>query len=131
MRVLIISIFSLVCLSLSAQDSFKYGHVSIVASDNIDMLVRKHIKMNEKQQTKKGFRIQLIQNSDRSKVEEKKAQFLSDFPDLKPHLVYSQPYFKLRVGDFDSRLEAYPYYKSIIKKFSTATIVPDQVNIEL
>jgi len=123
--------FSIISLSISAQETFKYGHVSIVASDNIDMLVRKHIKMNQKQQTKKGFRIQLIQNSDRSKVEQKKAEFLTDFPDLKPHMVYSQPYFKLRVGDFDSRLEAYPYYKSIIKKFSTATIVPDEVNIEL
>jgi len=131
MRVVLISIFSIITLSLSAQDTFRYGHVSIVASDNIDMLVRKHINMNKKRQTIKGFRIQLIQNSDRSKVEALKAQFLSDFPDLKPHLVYSQPYFKLRVGDFDSRLKAYPYYKSIIKKFSTATIVPDQVNIEL
>lgn len=121
----------LICFNSYAQNVEEYGSVNIIADYNIDALVRKHISMNERKQTKKGFRVQLIQNSSRSTVLDRKAEFLSAFPQYRTYLIYAQPYFKLRVGDYDNRLEAYRSYLEILRKFRNATIVPDIINVKL
>ena len=122
-------LFIIVLLAIStttfAQDEM--GFVNIIASSNIDALVNKHVNMNRSSKPKKGFRIQLIQNSVRQNVLDRKEEFLMSFPEIPIYMNYAAPYFKLRVGDYNSRLEAYRALKQILYKIPTAFIVPDYV----
>jgi len=125
-------VISLIVLpKANAQTYNEVGSLNIIASYDVEKLVRKHIYINENNKKTRGFRIQLIQNSQRDKVLEKKAKFLNKFPDVKTYLSYNQPYFKLRTGDFESRLMAYPFYRQVLRSFSNAILVPDVVNIQL
>jgi len=107
----------------------QFGNISVFASSNIDALIQKHIRININKTKEDGFRIQLIQNSSRASVLEAKSQFLKYFPNIPTYLSYSSPYFKLRVGDYTDRLEAYRNYKLILRRLPNAFIVPDNVNI--
>jgi len=117
--------------NLNAQSFNEIGSLNIIATYDVEKLVRKHIYINQNTAQKRGFRIQLIQNSQRDKVLEKKSSFLRNFPDVKVYLNYNQPYFKLRAGDFESRLKAYPFYRQVLRTFNNAILVPDMVNIQL
>jgi len=106
------------------------GSLNIISTYEIDRLIRKHIFINEKTKVKKGYRIQLKQSNQRDKVTSTKAKFLNVFPEMGTYVTYNAPYFKLRTGDFESRLEAFSILSNIQKRFSNASIVPDLVNIK-
>lgn len=122
-------LFSLVIFSSSlfAQEG---GYINIIATTNIDALVNKHIRINSNRSRMNGYRIQLAQNSSRSFVLEKKNDFLTKFPDIRTYMVYEQPYFKLRVGNYQSKLEAFKMYRAILRNFGNAFIVEDFIDVE-
>ena len=51
------------------------------------------------------------------------------FPGVRSYLVYNNPQFRVRVGDFKSRREAMDLYNKVSGKFNPCMIVPDVVNI--
>lgn len=128
MRILL-SLFCLFLLSseLKAQEG---GYINIIATTNIDAIVNKHIRINSNRSRMSGYRIQLAQNSSRSFVLEKKNAFLQKFPNIRTYMVYEQPYFKLRVGNYESKLEAFKMYRDILRNFGNAFIVEDFVDVE-
>jgi hypothetical protein len=73
----------------------------------VDDLIRQQIQINEEttrdaRRNIPGFRIQVINSTDRNKVFAAKAKIYQQFPDLKPYLLYQPPNFKLRVGNYPS-----------------------------
>src|SRR4051812_3854666 len=72
------------------------GTVTVVKDPRVDMLVRKQIEINEEttrdsRRNMPGFRIQVLNSPDRSKVFAAKAKVYQEFPDLKPYLLYQAP----------------------------------------
>jgi hypothetical protein len=45
------------------------------------------------------------------------------------YIIYQQPNFKIRVGDFRTRLEAMKFLKELQLKYATAFIVRDDVKL--
>ena len=74
-----------------------------------------------------GYRVQVLQDNKREVVREEKTKLLSMYPDLKIYETYDAPFFKLRIGDFQNRFEAFKVFKRIKQDFSRAFIVPDRV----
>ncbi len=120
----------LFCLFFLA-NIFCYAQTNIIIKQDpaIQKLIERHIELNATVKRVTGWRIQLISNSDRDEVNRTKAQFLTTHPNAKTYLTYQQPYFKLRVGDFADKNEAYKYMKDINDDFKGIFIVPDVVNV--
>ena len=76
-----------------------------------------------------GYRIQIYFGQNRTKANEVKTDFLQLFPKTGAYLVYQQPNFKIRVGDFRSRLEASKFLKDIQSLYAAAFIVKDEVKL--
>jgi len=72
---------------------------------------------------KYGYRIQLYNGFE---VEAKKTQakFRIEFPDIRTHIVYRQPEWKIQVGTYKTKLEADRALLAIKKEFSEAIVVP-------
>ena len=66
----------------------------------------------------------------REKAQKIRSRFSSEFPQFKTYLGYDSPYYKIRIGDFISRLEAYKIQKIITKKYQGAYIVPTTIDFE-
>jgi hypothetical protein len=99
----------------------------------IDSLVSKQIQINSLKKGVDGFRVQIHHNQSQSREESQKvrARFSQDFPHLKTYLEFKSPYYKIQVGDFITRIEAYKVQKEISKKYRGTYIVPSIVNFEL
>ena len=84
---------------------------------------------NKKNDFTDGYRLQISFSNDRQEVYNNKGKFYRDFPGDRCYVEYEQPYYKLRVGDFSSRLEAYEKLTDVIKKYPGAFVVRDKVRL--
>lgn len=124
----LLSLLVVITMQISAQtDSTKTW---LVQDTRIQTLLDKKTAVNEKTHGKiQGYRIQIHFGSERDKAKEIKSKFLTAYPDVPAYDPYEQPNFKIRVGDFRTKLEAYQFLKQISTDFPGAFIVQD--NIEL
>ncbi len=77
-----------------------------------------------------GYRIQFFVGNDRKEVDEAKAFIYQNFPELNTYLTFSQPSYKLKAGDFTSRLDAERYYSSIRQRYSAAMIISEKIDVK-
>ena len=102
-------------------------------NSRIDRLVSKQIQINSLKKGVDGSRVQIHHNQSQSREESQKvrARFSQDFPHLKTYLKFKSPYYKIQVGDFITRIEAYKVQKEISRKYRGTYNVPSIVNFEL
>ena len=78
-----------------------------------------------------GFRIQIAAYSgvnSKSQAEVARNTFNSLFPYTRSYLIYNEPYFKVRVGNYHSRLQAHKDLETIRLTYPSAYIVPDKIS---
>ena len=112
--------------SLFAQK--KTGNIK-VKGENVflDSLIEKVKETNSIHKTIKGYRIQLFSGTERNNANEVKTRFLKLYPEFNAYLLYNQPYYKIRVGDFRTRLDAEVAYQKIKNVFDECIIVSDNI----
>jgi hypothetical protein len=123
LRILIIMTL-LPLANVSAQN-----RVKLISDPKLDSLVSKNIEINKSQQTIDGYRIQLFSGSERNNANALRTRFKTDYPDENVYLIYQQPYFKLRVGDYRNLIEAQEMYLQLQKTYDQLLIVPDKINL--
>lgn len=77
-----------------------------------------------------GYRIQILAvtgANSRTTAENEKVAFAGRYPDTPSYLSYAEPYFRIRVGNFSTRLEAYKTLLDIQENYPNAYIVPDKI----
>ena len=114
------------------------GKIEIYQPAQLDTLISRHILANQNlyqvnnHYGMEGFRIQIYASNNRNAREESnkaRAEFISKFPDIVSYPLYAEPgYFKVRVGDFRTRSEAFKLYQAVSREFPGAYIVPDVIN---
>jgi hypothetical protein len=133
----LLNIFSIIALLLMqpaisfAQTQITSYHkdstVILTRDNRLDKLITKQKDYNTLKQTMPGYRIQIYFGGVRPKASEVKIDFSGKHPDVPAYITYSAPNFKVRVGDFRTRLEAVKFMKSIEGQYPTIFIVPDEV----
>ncbi|MCB9364728.1 MAG: SPOR domain-containing protein [Flavobacteriales bacterium] len=104
----------------------KSSKVTIKKDYRIDKIVDTHKKSFKEE----GFRIQIFSENKKQPARDAKAKYISLKHSPKAHEVYQQPYFKIRVGDFRTKLEALKFQKEISPHFPNCFIVKDEIDIE-
>ncbi len=107
-----------------------FGQYSMKSQDSlVKVLMNRHIAINQAKKTMSGYRVQIFFGPQRVKATEVKTDFLQIYPNIGAYLVYQQPNFKIRVGDFKTRLEAMKFLKELQPLYSTAFLVKDEVKL--
>lgn len=130
------------CALLSAQVLFaqtRKGRVEITGDVQVSELVKKHIDFNERMRTVPGYRVQIAALSgpnSRNQAFELKAKFKEEYPEFEVYIVFTEPNFRVKVGDFTSKLDAFVLmqrikdrYPGTIVKENVYPIHPDMSNI--
>lgn len=96
----------------------------------IDSLLKARLKLNKEESTYSGYRIQIYFGSNRSDANKVKSEFLREYGNVKAYMIYQQPYFKIRVGDFRTRLEAQKLFYKLQENdnFKSVFIVQDKIS---
>lgn len=77
-----------------------------------------------------GYRIQIFSGNKRQPAKEARLRFTRIYRKTKAHEVYEQPYFKVRVGDFKTKLEALKFKNELTKHFPNCFIVKDEIEFK-
>jgi hypothetical protein len=109
------------------------GSLVIYQDPSIDSLIYRYILYNERLNGLEGFRIQIYSSSDRNAKEQSgkvSADFMSKFPDIVTYPpIFDRPsYYKVRVGNYRTRVEGTKYLLMIRKVYPDAYLVPDIIN---
>lgn len=75
-----------------------------------------------------GYRVQVYFGTDRKAAYKAQAKIKSLFPDLETYISYNQPNYRIKVGDFRTRLEAAKLVSQLRTSFPTLFIFNEQIN---
>jgi hypothetical protein len=108
------------------------GSVTIYQDKLIDELVQKQVKLSVAGSNEDGYRIQIFSdsgNNSKTKAQSAMDEFLAKYPEMKAYLVFKSPNYKVKIGDFRSRLDAIRYLNRISAEFPNAFIISDLINL--
>ena len=99
----------------------------------VDRLIEKHRQFNQANPGVDGFRVQIFfdsgNNSKRS-AQTTREKFMELYPDVAAYLTFKAPYYRVRVGDFRTKLEAEGFLFNLAAAYPNAFTVPDRVQTE-
>jgi hypothetical protein len=108
------------------------GTLAIYQDPAIDSLIHRYILYNKRLNGIEGFRVQIYSSSDKKARTESgkvRQEFMTKFPDIISYASFDRPgYYKIRVGDYRTRIEGTKYLLMIRKVFPDAYLVPDVIN---
>jgi hypothetical protein len=110
------------------------GTLTVIQDPRIDSLVELSIAYNKAFPYISGYRIQIYMasgNDGLSNAKIVKEDFESDFKDMTAYITFREPYYRVRVGDYRTRLEANQLLKTIRKYYQDAWIIQDKISVPL
>ena len=119
--------FFIFCIVISCAVAAQNDNVSYHQDPKINELLGIYKMYNQKNDFLEGYRVQIAFSNDRQEIYNNKAKVYQDFPDERAYVAYEQPYYKLRIGDYTSRLEAYERLNEVLKKYPGAFVVRDKI----
>ncbi len=135
-KLLLAAVFCWLAFSATAQTD-STSSIVIHKDPRLDLLVKKQAQINEvttrdARRNIAGYRLQVINTSDRNAAISAKTKIYQLYPELKSYLLYQAPYFRLRVGNFKDKDEAEEYRKLLSKEFPNSVfLVRDTIEIKL
>lgn len=99
-------------------------------NERIEKAIDKIASFNSTQTDAPGFRIQVFSGNSRGEFESAKGYLLQHFPELEIYESYSQPTYRIKVGDFLRRMDAEKYYSSLRSRFTSSKIMMETVNLQ-
>ncbi len=127
---IVFCLMSIVCYSQDSTVVTSNKNFTVKQDPQIALLLYKYKEYNRKREFAEGFRIQIMYTDVRDEVYQSKGAMYKEFSDLSSYVEYEQPYYKLRLGDFKSRLEATYYLQQVIALYPGAFIVRDKIKIK-
>ena len=76
-----------------------------------------------------GYRVLVYTGSSSDDAKRNKGSVYDVLPDERIYIEWKSPSFRVKVGDYVDKLEAYSNYATLLKVFPNAIVVPDKVNI--
>ena len=117
---------------LMAQSKTSPGKVELIQDKRVPALVEKHIALNDAQTgVMEGYRIQIYfdsGNESKKHAMDARSAFIQKHPDIPAYLTFQEPFFKVRVGDFRTKLEADGVLQQLLAVFPNAYTVRDKIN---
>ncbi|MGQ9846833.1 MAG: SPOR domain-containing protein [Bacteroidales bacterium] len=108
-----------------------WGKFSLISNTLSDNIISKHININQKAKGMPGFRIQVFFASGtdaKNQALKIKTEIRNLYPQYEAYIIYEEPFFKLRIGDFRTKIEAYKLFKIIQENYPSAFIVDDLIS---
>ena len=117
-----------------AQDTTR-GKLQVIKDPRIDSLAAHRLDLNKSHgesssaTTAFGYRVQIFSGSNRKEAFDTQSRFQLENPDIRTYITYREPNFKVRAGDFRSRLEATKLMEELKAEFSGMFIISETINL--
>ena len=126
--IVLLSVLSLLSSAALAQT----GRVTVTGDVAVNEMVSRHVELNNRVKTMPGYRVQIASFSginSKTSAFSLRERFMTDYPAIQAYIIYDEPNFKVKVGDFRTRLEAYAFLQEI-KEVYKGYIIKDNIYAE-
>ncbi len=137
MKTSIILIFSLILLSASIAVAQQDSGIIVHKDSRIETILKKQGDINKVAGFKssngqyKGYRIMVLNSTDRELTYKTKGQLLSRFPEHAVYMSYQAPFFKLKIGDFIKKEDAENLRKQLTNMMPKGVfVVPELIKVK-
>ena len=123
---------SVLLITFSTDIIAQVGRVRVFKDPKIDIVVDKQKEICSADNTIDGFRVQIFMGSGNDAPDEAREvmkAFSEEFPLVPAYLVFGQPYYRVRVGDFRTRIEAEKLHLILKEKYPKAFVTADKIQL--
>ena len=117
-----IILISIILSSLFGYSQITEGTITIDSPEEVKDLVTKKIIYNASHISKSTYRIQLFYGSENNAIRIQN-NFRALFPTTSCNLVYDSPNWKVKVGNYKTRLKADKHLQEVILEFGDAIVL--------
>jgi hypothetical protein len=115
-------------------DAQEPGTVTVIKDPAIDLLIARRIELEREAAgtpriTVEGYRVQIFSGTDREQTYKEQSKFKALYPSINTYISYTQPNYKVRVGDFRTRMEAEKFMNQVRKTYPTLFIFQERINL--
>jgi hypothetical protein len=107
------------------------GELRVIQDARVDSLMARYVRVNGINPVTEGWRIEIFfeaGNYSKKLAMEARAEFVEHYPEVPSYLIFQQPYYKVRVGDYRTKMEAERFLHAIEKDYPQAFVVSDEIN---
>jgi hypothetical protein len=108
------------------------GKVEVVKDPLIDTLIARRLSLKVKTPealSSNGYRVQIFSGSGRNDAFNAQAKLQAKYSGMRTYIIYNEPDFKVRAGDFRTRLEAEKFKQELQSSFTGLFIIAEKINI--
>ena len=119
-------VFSLVVLSTNLKSQTYF----LEQDTRVNSLLNLHKEINSQDSLVSGYRVQIFfesGNFSKDSAIKTAEEFNVSFPEIRYYLSFSEPYYRIRVGDFRTLIEAKGFLAKLIHTYPSAFEVKDMV----
>lgn len=128
---LLISFIFFQLISNAQEADFIEEYKPLSQQQRFDSLLQLHKDLNLINSDVPGYRIRIyFESGNYSKANALllKDEFESEYPDCKAYVSFNEPYYRVNVGDFRTKIEAIGFLKKILKTYPNAFEVRDMIS---
>jgi hypothetical protein len=100
-------------------------NVKIDEQPVITQMLEHFTNVNKSKEFVEGWRVQILATTDRQKLENARSAFTYRYPSISSNWEHSKPYYKLRAGAFNSKLETLRLLHLLKSEYPGAYLVKD------
>lgn len=104
---------------------YSKAQISVKEPPIVTEMVNNFVTNNQTITNLKGYRIQIFETRNRLEMKNLERRFQYDFPNIATSFIHDRPYYKLRVGAFETKLEGQRLLNIIREDYSSAYLVID------
>lgn len=130
-KIFVLALFLLITGALFAQDSLQIVNNDFIGDARIDTLLKLHVLQNKKFPVIPGYRIQIYKESGNTALDKAltiRDNFEKRF-NVPGYITFNEPYYRVRVGNFRTRLDALRFLAKIKWAYPLAWEIKDDIQI--
>lgn len=107
------------------------GKLKVIQDEKLKAQVLRHVEWHRTQKGMQGYRIRIYSNSGQTANKQasgERARFMKLYPDVESYLQFDTPNYKVYVGDFRTKSDAYAFLVKIKAEFPKAFLVEQKIN---
>ncbi len=98
--------FPLILATVLPAGLFGQGRIIEKTEPAVTVLLENFIESNKSVTAVRGWRVQIMATTDRQRIDEVVGQFTALYPDIPIDWIHTKPYYKVRVGAYQTKREA-------------------------
>jgi hypothetical protein len=126
--------FVLLLLASSQAFAQTRGKVEVIKDPLVDSLIAKRFSLGgvtgtDAAGSSYGYRVQFFSGSNRKDAYNAQNRLQQQYPELRTYIIYREPNFKVKAGDFRTRLEAEKLVQDLRSSFTSLFIISEKINL--